>query len=113
MNITVKGTNGTVTFNGQAVTIERGGATAAMSGMNRGSRVIPLRQIAGVQWKPNTIMTRGYIALVHAGSGQAGNGMMMTSGNHPSKNPDAVLFGRKQEADFTRLRDAINDALSA
>jgi hypothetical protein len=113
MSIVVQGTNGTVTFNGRAVTIDRAGATAVMSGMSRGSRTIPLANIAAVQLKPVTMLTRGYIAFVHAASDQAGRGMMMTSGNHPARNPDAVLFGKKQEAEFQRLRDEINRAIGA
>jgi Domain of unknown function (DUF4429) len=106
--IVVKGTNGTVSFDGRIVTITRTGVARMTVG--GGEKRIPIGSVTAVQWKAPSMFTRGYMALsVHgetAVRSRAGRQVI-----DAGKDENAVLFGKKQLADFTALRDRIEAAI--
>jgi len=108
--ITAKGRNGQVTFDGKTVTISREGA-AARASHGRGDKMLPLRQIAAVQLKPVSLMTAGYIQFTVPGemsSNKRKGGRTFDAG----KDENSVLFLKKQEPEFVALRNAIQTAIA-
>jgi hypothetical protein len=100
--VSAKGMGGQITFDGHAVTIMRTGIARAMSG--GGSTVVPIEQIAGVDFKP-TGANHGYLTVIVAGT--------MARRQNPMKRSDDPLtvdFMRHGN-DFRRVRDAIETAL--
>jgi len=98
------GRNGQMSFNGRVLTITREGALArASQGRNR--KDIPLSQISGVQLKPNTLLAAGYLAITLPGAAEQNR-----QGN-PATDENTVVFGKKAQPGFERLRDAILAAL--
>lgn len=108
--ITAHGRNGQVEFDGKTVTIKRDGNLARMS-HGRGDKMLAVRQIAAVQLKPVSMLTAGYIQFTVPGE----------TSNHKqkggrtfdaAKDENSVIFLKKQEPDFVRLRDAIVRAIA-
>jgi Domain of unknown function (DUF4429) len=64
----VKGRNGTVTFDGQTVTIDRKGFVARTT-VGKGTKSIPVHSITAVQWKPAG-MTVGFIQFTLSGGSE-------------------------------------------
>lgn len=108
--ITAHGRNGQVHFDGKTVTIKREGALARVS-HGRGEKSIPLRQIAAVQFKPVSMLTNGFIQFTVPGelapASQKGNRARDAAGDENS-----VLFLKKQESEFSALRDAVRSAIA-
>lgn len=109
--ITAVGRNGQVSFDGRTVTITREGA-AARATHGRGEKSIPIRQIAAVQFKPNSFATVGFIQFTVPGEmsknrGKGGRTM------DAAKDENAVLFSKKAEQDFLNLKAAVQSALAA
>ena len=65
-----KGHNGTVTFDGDFVTIERTGFLARTS-VGKGTKRIPVSSITAVQWKPAGGMVNGFISFTVGGGNEA------------------------------------------
>lgn len=108
--IAASGRNGQVEFDGKTVTIRREGF-AARASHGRGDKMLPIRQIAGVQLKPVAMLTAGFIQFTVPGE--------MSSRNRKSgrtldatKDENAVVFLKKDEPDFVALRDAIQRAIA-
>jgi hypothetical protein len=106
--ITIKGRNGTITFDGQAVTISRTGFLAAMT-QGRGDKWIPINRISAVQLKPNGIKA-GYVEFTIAGGNELHN--RRTRAGERSQNENVVLFGRKVEPEMRSLVQAIQSAIA-
>lgn len=104
-----KGYNGTVVFHGNAIEIQREGFLARTS-VGKGSKLIPLSAISGIQWKPPGRLTNGYIEFTIPGGNEsrsrAGSATRDAAGNE-----NAVIVTRKQEGDFLALKQAIESAL--
>ncbi|NHF62224.1 DUF4429 domain-containing protein [Microcella pacifica] len=97
---TAKGVNGSVSFDGQLVTITRKGIG------NKGAKTIPLRSIGGVQIRPATMLVNGFLALSvsgEVGRSSGGVGRLQDAAN----DENAVIFTKKQSADFEAFRDAV------
>lgn len=109
--ITATGRNGQITFDGKTVTITREGA-AARATHGRGEKLIPLRQITAVQFKPVSLLTAGYIQFTVPGevSNNKGKGARTFDA---SKDENSVLFLKKNEDDFAALKKAVQSALAA
>lgn len=109
--ITAKGHNGTVTFDGNWVTISRTGALARMS-VGKGEKRIPLPSITAVQWKPAGPMVNGFIQFTVPGGNESRSraGSQTTSA---ARDENTVLFTRKQREEFAAIRTAIEDAIVA
>lgn len=106
--ITVKGRNGTITFDGQAVTITREGFLARAS-QGRGEKWIPLTSITAVQLKPNGLKA-GYVEFTIAGGNELHN--RRSTSSQRAQNENVVLFGKKVEAEMRALVQAIQTAIA-
>jgi hypothetical protein len=108
--ITANGRNGQVTFDGKTVTISREGL-AARASHGRGEKSIPIRQIAAVQFKPNSLTTAGFIQFTVPGemSNNRGKGGRTIDA---AKDENAVLFSKKVEEDFVALKNAVQRAIA-
>lgn len=108
--LTAKGRNGQITFDGKIITISREGAAARFQ-HGRGDKMLPIKHIAGVQLKPVSRMTVGYIQFTVPGelSNNKNKGHRTIDAG---KDENAVLFLKKQEPDFVAMRDAIVQALA-
>jgi hypothetical protein len=104
-----KGHNGSVSFDGRLVTIKRSGLGRLTQAKN--DKVIPLRQISAVQLKPAGMLTNGFIEFSIGGGSERGSAAGSATVNAAS-NENAVLFTKKQAAEFAALRDAVNQALA-
>lgn len=111
MGITAEGRNGQVSFDGKTVTITREGA-AARATHGRGEKSIPLRQIAAVQFKPNSFATVGFIQFTIPGE-MSNNRRKGGRTIDAAKDENAVTFAKKVEPDFIALKTAVQDALAA
>lgn len=118
-----KGRNGQIHFDGKLITIKRAGFAGKIS-HGGGENVIPLKQISGVQLKPNSKFSLGYIQFLAAGNApnadpNAGGlvekaGRLLTTNKvwNAGDDPNAVLFTKKVEADFIAVRNAVILALA-
>lgn len=109
--IAAHGRNGQVYFDGKTVTIKREGfAGRAMHG--RGDKSIALRHIAGIQMKPVSMMTVGFIQFTVPGEVSATTAQKGKRGLVAAEDENSVLFLKKQEPEFVALRDAIQNAIA-
>lgn len=110
-DLTVKGRNGQLHFDGNTVTITRDGFVARAQ-HGRGTRSLPIRSIAAVELKPNTALTVGYIKFSIPGevtsSPQPGRGKTYAA----TTNDNAVLFVKKVQPEFEAFAKAVQDAIS-
>jgi hypothetical protein len=106
----VKGVNGTVTFDGQTVTINRKGFLARAS-VGKGTKSIPVLSITAVQWKPAGPLTNGFIQFTVGGGVERRSGFGKQT-TDAAKDENSVVFRTKQKAEFEELRDAVQDAIS-
>lgn len=104
----VKGVNGTVLFDGAMVIIRRSGAMARMT-IGKGEKRIPLRSISAVQFKPAGLV-RGFIQFTIPGGNERRSSFGSQS-TDAARDENSVLFGKTQQAEFERLRDAIEARL--
>lgn len=108
MEITAKGRNGTLTFDGQFVTISRG----MMSAQGRGEKRIPLTAIQAVQLKEATTLMQGFLALTINGGREVGS-RRGSQVQDAFKDENAVIFLKKANADMLAFRDAVEAAIVA
>jgi len=108
--ITAKGHNGTVTFDGKFLTIERKGFLARTS-VGKGTKRIPLASITAVQWKPAGSVVNGFIQFSLGGGTEARSrfGFQTTSA---VQDENSVIFIKKQMPEFERLRSRVEQALA-
>jgi len=102
--VTVKGQSATIAFDGRRVTITRGRVTS----QGRGTRTIPVDQIAGVDMRPATLWTVGAFSLVLPGAVEH---RKRSGRRNELRNENTVTFQRKSNAEFEALRDAILAAI--
>lgn len=107
--VSAKGHNGTVTFDGAFVTIRRTGFLARAS-VGRGEKRIPLASITAVQWKQPGALVNGFIAFTLGGGNekQSKFGSQTTDAVHDE---NAVIVTKAQTAQFEALRLAVDTAL--
>jgi len=105
----IKGSNGSVGFDGRTVRIARKGLGALMFSGSKGEKVIPLNSVTSVQYKAAGFLV-GYIQLAVSGDSQRG-GRSNTQSVQQDEN--AVTFYSKQNGEFKELADEINAALIA
>lgn len=96
-------------FDGHQVALTRSGYSRAVTG--KGTRVIPVTQIAAVEWKPAGRITDGFIRFVVAGA-VARRSRFGSQSNDARFDEWAVPFWRKAQPEFERLRDAVQAAIS-
>lgn len=107
--VTAKGRNGTVSFDGKSITIERSGFLAR-STVGKGRKRLALRHISSVQVKPASVMMNGFIEFTIAG-GNENRSRFGGQTKDAAHNENAVIFTKKQQSDFETLRDAVEDAI--
>ena len=105
----VKGHNGTVTFDGNFVTIVRKGGLARIT-VGKGDKRIPLHSVTSVQIKPAGAMVNGYIEFTMSG-GDESNSKFGSATIDAVKNENAVIFTKKQMPEFLALREAVEQAM--
>lgn len=104
------GTNGTITFDGRTVTIERTGAAARVLA-GKGSKSIPITSIAGIEWKPAGL-TAGQISFNTGGRDEAPMMRMGRNAKAAMSDANTVAFHRNRQRDFEQVRDAIQHAMA-
>lgn len=110
MEISAKGANGSVAFDGKFVTIKHEGFNAALS-TGRSEKRIPLSQISAVQWRPGTKLTNGYIQFTIPGA----NEVRSRSGKgHRDAYMDenSMMIRHKHTAEMQKVRDAVEQAIT-
>lgn len=110
--IEARGQNGTVTFDGRIVKIERKGFIAGGT-VGRGTKSIPLGQISSVQWKPATTLYRGYIEFSIAGGVERRSRVGGDVIRQAMRDENSVVFLSRVTRDFEALHDAVMSAISA
>jgi hypothetical protein len=110
--ISAKGTNGTihVDTDTQTILIERTGLNARML-VGGGEKRIPLASVTAVQWRKASLAT-GFLQLTLAGGIERRSRPGQTGGD-AKRDENTVTFHARQQPDFERVRDAINQALTA
>ncbi len=106
-----KGDNGQIVFDGQAVTIHRKGFAARPS-VGKGSKVIPVRSITAVQWKPAGFATRGFIQFTLSG-GSERRSTFGRQNKDAFTDENSVSFFKQHQPEFERLRQAVKAAITA
>ena len=105
-----KGVNGTGTFDGTWVTIDRKGLGARAT-VGKGEKKIALTQITSVRWKQPSRLIRGYIAFSLPGGVESKSGFGKQTVD-ATKDADAVVFRFTQADEFLALKEYIEDALA-
>jgi hypothetical protein len=108
--IEVKGRNGQVRFDGQYVTITRKGFVARTT-VGKGEKRLHIGQITAVQWKPAGWAVNGFIQFTVPG----GNEQRSSFGSQTVsavQDENSVMFTKKQQPGFERLRTAIDEAVA-
>lgn len=100
--ITATGSNGQITLYENRIDITRKGFRAFMSHGFDGTKSIFLKKLSGVQFKEAGAVTKGYIQFIFSGSAENKNGLF-----DATKDENTVLFDKKDENDFIKIRDYI------
>jgi hypothetical protein len=111
VDIFAKGHNGTVSFDGDWITITRTGALARIT-IGKGEKRIPVHSITAVQWKPPGAMVNGFIAFTLAGGNENRSrfgGQTMDA----TKDENSVIVTKKQAEEFLALRRAVENEIAA
>ncbi|MGW0550548.1 DUF4429 domain-containing protein [Streptomyces altiplanensis] len=107
--LSAKGNNGTITFDGHTVLIERKGLAArALVGV--GEKRIPLHSINAVQWK-KAGFSAGFIQFTISGGSERRSQFGRQSGD-AMRDENSVTFHVKQMPAFEELRAAIDAAIA-
>jgi hypothetical protein len=108
--ITAKGHNGTVTFDGWWIGIERSGTLARLAATVNSyeSKRIPLDQVEHVEWKQPSTFVNGYLRVVVTGEEQPARRVTAAAAD-----ANTVVVTKQQAARFTPLRAALAQALAA
>ena len=105
--LTATGPTGSITFDGRFVTLNR----TRSNFVDRGSREIPIGQISGTQWKNATMFLSGHLKLLIPGSTERQVGQSGAFKSDILRDPNAIVFGRKHQSAFEKVRTAISQAI--
>ncbi|WP_062207904.1 DUF4429 domain-containing protein [Streptomyces sp. NBRC 109706] len=107
--IRAEGSNGTLSFDGHTVTIERSGFRAKWL-VGGGDKSIPIDMVAAVEWKDAGFVV-GYIKLSIGG----GSERRRKSGKamDPAYDENTVTFKRGMQPAFEAIRDVMRQAVEA
>lgn len=99
----VKGSNGQIELYEKYIIIKREGlGNALLHGMAAGHKLIFIKSITGLQYMEN-----GYIQFIFSGSEESHSGGVFNA----VKDDNTVTFGKKENADFMKIRDYIIDKI--
>jgi len=104
-----KGTNGTLQFDGQAITIKRSGFGARILA-GGGEKRIPVASITAVQWRKASLAT-GFIQFTLAGGIERRSKPGQT-GADAKRDENTVTFHARQQPAFEPIREAIEQAIA-
>lgn len=109
--IEVHGQGGQIQFDGQYITITRKGFLARTT-IGKGEKRLHIVQIAAIQWKPAGPLVNGFIQFTLPGGNERRSafGAQTTSA---ARDENSVIFTRKQQPEFEKLRTAIDQAIAA
>lgn len=107
--LSAKGTNGTIHFDGQTITLERSGFGARMS-VGKGEKRIPIASVTAVQWRKASLTT-GFIQFTLAG-GVERRSRPGHSGGDARTDENSVTFHARQQPAFEPIRAAIEAAIA-
>lgn len=107
MTISAKGQTGTLTFDGQFVTITRKG----LSAQGRGEKRIPVRSIQAVQLKTAGTLGQGFIGFTVSGGTEV-RSRIGSQVKDAWKDENSVVFLKKSNDDFVAIRDAVEAAIT-
>jgi hypothetical protein len=108
--LSAKGTNGTIHFDGQTITIERTGLSARML-VGGGEKRIPVASVTAVQWR-KAGLTTGFIQFTLAG-GIERRSKPGHTGSDAKHDENTVTFHARAAAHFEPIREAIDEAIAA
>ena len=99
MILKVKGSNGQIELYDEYIIIKREGlGNTLLHGMAAGSKLIFIKNITGIQYLENA-----FIQFIFSGSEEShSSGIMNTI-----KDGNTVTFGKKENAEFMKIRDFI------
>lgn len=115
MTSTAQGTNGQVAFDGATLTVTRKGFVARWTGRAR-DKQIALSALSGVDFKPASVLTNGFVRFGLQGGTRIGFRLRverLARAISPEEFEDTVMFTRKQQPAFERLRADIEWSLAA
>lgn len=103
MLIELDGVNGQLHLYENKVVITRKGALAKLTqGFTKGDKSIYLSQISGIQIKPGTNLTNGYIQFTLSGGKESTKGVLSAT-----QDENTVMFKKKDNALVEQIRDEI------
>ena len=109
--IVATGHNGTVSFDGDFVTITRTGFRARAT-VGKGEKRIPVRAITAIQWKPPGLLVNGYVQFTIGGGNEA-RSRFGSQTTDAVTDENSVIVTKHQQADFERLRTAVEGQIGA
>jgi hypothetical protein len=106
--IAVKGILGSITFDGETVTIRKEGYGPRMKGIKE----LPVREIEQVLVKPATAMFHGFIQFVTRDHPPAPDRRLSTASGRPHReDPDSMSYPRRANQEIEKLRVRIETAI--
>lgn len=110
--IDAKGANGTLSFDGEYVEIQRKRGFAH----GKGTKRIPVSQITAIRWKDASALVGGFIAFTVPGHVQnrVDHQTQIGLATFDAMNDEyAVVFPKKRTSDFEAIRKSIDEAIAA
>jgi Domain of unknown function (DUF4429) len=102
--IKAKGRGARLSYDGSVVTIHHKGFLARTTD-DRGAKRIPIASIEEVRWGSAGSLVNGYISLRLIGATEPRSGFRGTI--DAAKDENSVLFTKRHQPDFERIRDQI------
>ncbi len=104
----LKGVNGQLEVYPDKIIIKRKGFLAKTSqGFFKGDKTIYLNQISGIQIKPGTSLTNGYIQFTLPGGRESKKGL-----SEATQDENTILFTKKNNDIVSSIKDYIEEMLS-
>lgn len=105
----LKGINGQLELYSDKVIIKRKGFRAKMSqGFFKGDKTIYLNQITGIQIKPGTMLTNGYIQFTLAGGIESKKGIL-----EATQDENTVMFAKKDNELVNKIKSKIEELIAS
>ena len=102
----VEGHNGQIELYKNKIVIKRKGVMSKLTQGFKGDKEIMLKRISSIQLKEAGMITSGYIQFAFSGGKENTDGLM-----DATKDENSVMFTKKQQADFKKLKNAIYDQM--
>ncbi len=104
----LKGVNGQLELYNDKVIIKRKGAVAKMTqGFFKGDKTIYINQITGIQLKPGTAFTNGYIQFTVSGGIESKKGLF-----DATQDENTVMFAKRDNELANKIKGKIEELIS-